>query len=126
MMSRIRPIITYEILNRAIKNKLEVTSDVADDISFRVLNYFGFEDEIIDNALDQDDRRMFYFLQDVQILSTHWEEAILPSGRTWRVFYWALNTDRILQYAAPKREEESIEVGLYDSLPEDVWSRSTA
>lgn len=125
-MSRIRPIITYETLDRAIKNKLEVTSDVADDISFRVLNYFGFEDEIIDNALDQDDRRMFYFLQDVQILSTHWEETILPSGRIWRVFYWALNTDRILKYAAPKREEETIEVGLYDSLPEDVWSRSTA
>jgi hypothetical protein len=126
MMSRVRPIITYEILDRAIKNKLEVTSDVADDISFRVLNYFGFEDEIIDNALDQDDRRMFYFLQDVQILSTHWEEAILPSGRTWRVFYWALNADRIMKYATPKQDEESIEVGLYDSLPEDVWSRSTA
>jgi hypothetical protein len=113
-------------LDRAIKNKLEVTSDVAADITFRVLNYFGFEDEIIDNALDQDDRRMFYFLQDVQILSTHWEEAILPSGRTWRVFYWALNTERIMKYAAPKQDEESIEVGLYDSLPEDVWSRSTA
>jgi hypothetical protein len=113
-------------LAQAIKNKLEVTEDVADDISYRVLNYFGFDDEIIDNVLDQDDRRMFYFLQDVQILSTHWEEAILPTGRTWRVFYWALNTDRILKYAAPKVEDETIELGLYDSLPEGVWSRSAA
>ena len=125
-MSRERPIITYETLAKAIKNKLEVTEDVAEDISYRVLNYFGFDDEIIDNALDQDDRRMFYFLQDVQLLSTHWEEAILPTGRTWRVFYWALNTERILRYAAPKVEEHGIELGLYDSLPDNVWSRSAA
>lgn len=125
-MSRISPVVTYETLSRAIRNKMGVTEDIANDISFRVLNYFGYEDEIIDNALDQDDRRMFYFLQDVQILSTHWEEVVLPTGRTWRVFYWTLNTDRIMQYAAPPREAEVTELGLYDSLPEDVWSRELA
>ena len=125
-VSRIKPIITYETLSKAIKNKLEVTEDVADDIAYRVLNYFGYEDEIIDNALDQDDRRMFYFLQDVQILSTHWEEAVLPTGRTWRVFYWVLNSERIMKYATPKTEDEAMELGLYDSLPADVWSRQTA
>lgn len=77
-MSNIRSIITYETLARAVKNKMEVTEDVAEDISLRVLNYFGFHDEIIDNALDQDDRRMFYFLQDVQLLTTRWEEVVLP------------------------------------------------
>ena len=41
-----------------------VTDEIADDISYRVLNYFGNGVEIIDNALDQDDRRLFYFLQD--------------------------------------------------------------
>ena len=83
--------ITYDLLARAIKNKMGVTDEIADDISYRVMNYFGNGVEIIDNALDQDDRRLFYFLQDVQILSTHWEEQILPTGRTWRVFYWTLN-----------------------------------
>ncbi|MBI0584084.1 MAG: hypothetical protein ISF22_07640 [Methanomassiliicoccus sp.] len=125
-MSQIRPIVTYETLARAIKNRMEVSEDVADDISFRVLNYFGFDDEIIDNVLDQDDRRMFYFLQDVQILTTHWEEAILPTGRTWRVFYWGLNVEKIMKYAAPPQEEETIELGIYDSLPQTVWSRSAA
>lgn len=125
-MSRINPIVTYEILSRAIRNKMGVTEDIANDIAFRVLNYFGYEDEIIDNALDQDDRRMFYFLQDVQILSTHWEEAILPTGRTWRVFYWALNVDKILEFAAPPQEEAVAELGLYESLPEDVWSSRQA
>ena len=125
-MSRINPVITYDTLSRAIRNKMGVTEDIANDISFRVLNYFGYEDEIIDNALDQDDRRMFYFLQDVQILGTHWEEAILPSGRTWRVFYWSLNVDKILEYAAPPREEVTAELGLYESLPADAWSRQAA
>ena len=125
-MSTIRNIVTYEALARAVKNKMEVTEDVADDISIRVLNYFGFEDEIIDNALDQDDRRMFYFLQDVQLLTTHWEEVVLPNGRTWRVFYWGLNAEKIEKYAAPPIETADVELGLYDSLPEGVWSRSAA
>jgi len=65
-------------------------------------------------------------LQDMQILTTHWEEALLPSGRIWRVFYWDLNTERILQYAASPSEDSRMEAGLYETLPEDVWSRSAA
>lgn len=111
-MSNINPIITYEDLSKAVQNKMEVTEDISNDIAFRVLSYFGFKDEIIDNVLDQDDRRMFYFLQDVQMLQTRWEEAVLPNGRTWRVFYWMLNTDNILRAAAPRKgEEEQIELG---------------
>ncbi len=125
-MSPVRQLITHEILARAIKNRLEVSQDVAEDLATRVLNYFGFDEEIIDNALDHDDRRMFYFLQDMQILTTHWEEAVLPTGRTWRVFYWGLNTERILRYAAPPPQDARIEAGLYETLPEDVWSRSAA
>ena len=125
-MSNLRNLVTYETLASAIKNKMEVTEDVSDDISIRVLNYFGFGDEIIDNALDQDDRRMFYFLQDVQLLNTRWEEVVLPNGRTWRVFYWSLNVEKIEKYAAQSIEVEDNELGLYDSLPEGVWSRSAA
>jgi hypothetical protein len=125
-MSNLRNLVTYETLARAIKNKMEVTEDVSDDISIRVLNYFGFGDEIIDNALDQDDRRMFYFLQDVQLLNTRWEEVVLPNGRTWRVFYWSLNVEKIEKYAAQSIEVEDNELGLYDSLPDGVWSRSAA
>lgn len=125
-MSMIKEVVTHETLAQAVKNKLEVTTDVADDIAFRVLNYFGFDDEIIDNVLDHDDRRMFYLLQDMQLLTTHWEEAVLPTGRVWRVFYWGLNTDRIDQFARSPAQEARIEMGIYETLPEDVWSRSAA
>ena len=115
----------YETLTRAIANKLGVDQEMAGQISWRVLNYFGYENDIIDNALDQDDRKLFYFLQDVAILKTAWEEAILPSGRTWRIFYWFLNEQHISEFA-DNIKTLSAEPGLYDALPADVWSREGA
>ncbi|NLI74114.1 MAG: hypothetical protein GX369_05005 [Euryarchaeota archaeon] len=107
-------------------NRIGVTREIAEDIALRVLNYFGYGEEIIDNVLDQDDRSIFYFLQDAKLLNTHWEEIVLPNGRMWRVFYWSLNVPRILEYARTQEEESIVEVGLYDSLPEDVWTRQMA
>jgi hypothetical protein len=112
----------YEMLMRAISKKVGVDDEMAGQISLRVLNYFGYEDSIIDNALDQDDRRLFYFLQDVAILKTDWEEAILPSGRTWRIFYWSLNNENIASIAMDI-EVIKAQMGIYEALPEDIWSR---
>lgn len=125
-MSRESTVISFDLLSRAIFNKMGVTKDISDEIALRVLNYFGYEKEIIDNVLDQDDRRMFYFLQDVELLGTHWEEVILPNGRMWRVFYWSLNVPKIRNFARPQHDGAAVELGIYDSLPEDVWSRQTA
>jgi hypothetical protein len=112
----------YEMLLRAISKKVGVDDEMAGQITLRVLNYFGFEDCIIDNALDQDDRKLFYFLQDVAILKTDWEEAVLPSGRTWRIFYWSLNNENIATIA---RDIEVVKArqGIYETLPLDIWSR---
>ncbi len=116
--------ITHQMLEQAVLNKLEVTDEIAHDIASRVLNYFGFEDEVIDNRLNQDDRRLFYFLQDVHLISTFWEEEILPTtGRTWRVFYWRLNKDQIERAAEPVVMHRAENPGLYETLPEDIWCR---
>lgn len=112
----------HELLTKAIIRQVGVERDMASQLALRVLNYFGYEDEVIDNALDQDDRRLFYFLQDVQLLKTDWEEAILPSGRTWRIFYWYLNVERIEEHAKDI-EEATVEQGVYDTLPDKAWSR---
>jgi hypothetical protein len=113
----------YHMLRSAIAKKVEIEEDMAGQIAWRLLNYFGFEDDIIDNVLDQDDRRMFYFLQDLELLKTAWEEAVLPSGRTWRIFYWSLNKEHIFSYASVKEKAAGPEPGVYESLPQDVWSR---
>ncbi|MGD1061547.1 MAG: DUF6015 family protein, partial [Methanomassiliicoccales archaeon] len=83
------------------------------------------EDDVIDNLLDQEDRRLFYFLQDLELMKTEWEEIVLPSGRTWRVFYWILNVAHIDEFAI-EVEEKCPEPELYDTLPEDTWSRQEA
>jgi len=97
---------------------------VADEVALRVMNYFGYQDEIIDNALDHDDRRLFYFLQDMKILSTRWEETQLISGRNWRIFYWSFNWNSIekllMDDVIVKRPTD-----LYMDLPESVWARES-
>jgi hypothetical protein len=112
----------HAALSKAITKKIGVKQDVADELAMRVLNYFGYGEEVIDNTLDQEDRRLFYFLQDVSLLKTAWEEAILASGRTWRIFYWYLNVESIEESSAGA-EDIKQEEGLYDALPQGVWSR---
>jgi hypothetical protein len=110
-----------DFLSRAISRRVGVDDQVALQTALRVLNYFGFEDELIDNVLDQDDRRLFYFLQDLGMLGTAWQEEILATGRTWRVFYWHLNIDRIVRYAT-ETDLPKVEMNVYEELPGSVWS----
>jgi hypothetical protein len=112
----------HAALSRAIMKRIGVKEDTAEELAIRVLNYFGYGEEVIDNALDQEDRRLFYFLQDVSLLKTAWEEAILANGRTWRIFYWYLNVENIEEFS---KEEDApkIEEGLYEALPQGVWAR---
>ncbi len=110
-------------LSRAMMRRIGIQAEAADQLAVKVLNYFGYGEEVIDNSLDQEDRRLFYFLQDMALLKTAWEEAILPSGRTWRIFYWYLNVENIEEfskdYVRPMAETQ-----LYDTLPADVWARA--
>lgn len=108
-----------EVLTKSVG----LSGPVAEEIALRVLNYFGYHDEIIDNALDHDDRRLFYFLQDMKILSTRWEETQLISGRNWRIFYWSFNWENI-QRLLEDRPERKDEEDIYLQLPESVWNRS--
>jgi hypothetical protein len=115
----------YDLLKAAIARRVGVEDEMAGQLALRVLNYFGFENDIIDNKLDQEDRKMFYFMQDVGLMKTAWEEALLANGRTWRIFYWFLNVEHIEEYAG-EIEHFGPEPELYDSLPECVWTREEA
>lgn len=112
------------VLERALKHKIEISEEMARELAVRVMNYFGFGSDMLDNMLNQEDRRLFYFLQDLGLLETHWDETFLPtSGKSWRIFYWRLNLPKIRENAKVPEEEEQEEEGLYDTLPENVWSR---
>lgn len=120
-----KEILNLDNLSKVIKRRVGVNDDAARDLALRLLNYFGFGTSIIDNCLDQEDRRLFYFLQDLKLLKTHWEESILPNGRGWRIFYWDLNEDEIARELGKisKKAEEPVE--LYDSLPAEAWTRES-
>jgi Family of unknown function (DUF6015) len=68
-------------------------------IAGHVLNFFGFNERIIDNVLEPDDRDTFYMLEDTGILQTERDETTLYDGREWRIHYWMFRKDRIFELA---------------------------
>lgn len=117
------PPFKFDFLANVIASKVGANKSMAKELAMRVLNYFGYGEVVIDNMLDQEDRRLFYFLQDLKLLKTDWEETILPNGRSWRIFYWEINTDEILKEARKLSEIRDESMNIYDTLPENIWSR---
>ncbi|MDH7506664.1 MAG: hypothetical protein QHH15_02605 [Candidatus Thermoplasmatota archaeon] len=126
-------IITLEILSRAIANKTGIDIQEARKNAGFVLDVFGYNDRIIDNILDYEDRQLFYFLEEEGMLATDHEDTILYDGREWRTHYWILKKKTILKYAKDKNSclknvfsdkpvWDISNLGIYDSLSEDAWT----
>ncbi len=113
---------TLEKMRKALEKKLGLDPQGAQEIALRILNYFGYSDTIIDNSVDQEDRKLFYQIHDAGLLNTSWETVILASGRAWRTFYWELDRATI-ERAAEEQDRKEVELP-YESLPEDVWVRA--
>ncbi len=118
-------LVTLERLTRAVGKRLNVEPVEAKSLAYRILNYFGYSQTIIDNLVDQEDRKLFYQLHDAGLLRSSWETTLLLSGKSWRIFYWQLNLEDIRK-ATEDGPEGGGEEPLYDSLPADAWSRATA
>lgn len=92
-------IIIWDDLSNAIANRVGIDREEARRDAMYVLDIFGFEDRIIDNMLNPDDRQLFYILEEEGMVKTGREETTLYDGRTWRTHYWILKKDTILRYA---------------------------
>lgn len=127
-------IITLDALSRAIANRVGVGIEEARRDAGFVLDIFGFDDRVIDNVLDPEDRQLFYILEEEGMLVTEREETTLYDGREWRTHYWQLKKNTILNYA--KDENKRLRTVLYDktqpirdisdesvynALTEDIW-----
>src|SRR3970282_2361677 len=93
------------LLNSIAREDIE--PDAARQMAHHVLNFFGFNDTIIDNILEPEDRDAFYMLEDLGLLQTEREETTLYDGREWRIHYWMFKKDRI--YELVKDEDEGVE-----------------
>jgi hypothetical protein len=97
--------VDHDSLAKAIRRSVGhdgMRPEDARGIAAHVLNFFGFNERIIDNVLEPDDRDTFYMLEDTGILETERDETTLYDGREWRIHYWMFRKDRIFDLA---REE---------------------
>ncbi|MEM0161059.1 MAG: DUF6015 family protein [Thermoplasmata archaeon] len=116
-------------LARAIQNGIKseerkMSYEEAYLTALHILNFFGFQNRIIDNSLEPDDRDIFYIMEDVGILETEREETTLYDGREWRIHYWILNYKRVYELREEQKNViEEIKTDIYSEMPEDVWNR---
>ncbi len=113
-------VLTPETLGSLIERQAGIGSAEALGMAETVLSYFGYGTVIIDNAIDSEDRKLFYRLQDLGLLRSTWETVLLPSGKSWRIFYWELPDES----EAESPQDRPDEGFAYDSLPEEVWGRA--
>ena len=117
-------IITVEDLSSAIEEQTGLAPEDANRDAEFVMDIFGFNDRIIDNVLEPEDRQLFYMLEEWGLLTTEREETTLHDGREWRTHYWLFRKDRVHGYAEQHRERAARRgqpESIYEELPEEVW-----
>lgn len=115
--------VTRGKLKTAIQNALDVSSEEASDMADRVLRYFGYENVIVDNSIEPEDRKLFYKLHDAALLNTNVDSEILSSGKSWRIFYWEIDSNAVERNLKKKKKKREIS---YDDLPDDIWKSAEA
>ena len=121
-------VLTVEQLSEAIMKSIDrqdLRPEAATQMATHVMNFFGFNDTIIDNILEPEDRDAFYMLEDLGLLMTEREETTLYDGREWRIHYWLFRKDKIDELVTVPEDHvaEMDELSsVYDDIPEDIWS----
>ena len=125
-------IITLDDLSKAIANRVGIDIEEARRDAGFVMDIFGFDDRVIDNVLDPEDRQLFYILEEEGMLTTEREETTLYDGREWRTHYWRLKKDTIARYAKErtpdhgslidKRQPKNVsDDDIYNTIDDDLW-----
>jgi hypothetical protein len=126
-------IITLNVLSQAISNRLGIEKMQAWKVACFILDLFGYDDRIIDNILEPEDRQLFYFLESEGIVTTGREVTLLYNGREWLTHYWELNKSTIVRYAYEKKRKEGNylinknnlrdipQKNVYSNLSDEVW-----
>ena len=126
-------IITLDDLSKAIANRVGIDIEEARRDAGFVMDIFGFQDRVIDNVLDPEDRQLFYILEEEGMLTTEREETTLYDGREWRTHYWVIRKDIILKFAKDENKrignvlsdkqtiQDISDEAIYDNLNEEQW-----
>jgi hypothetical protein len=127
-------IITLDDLSKAIANRVGIDIEEARRDAGFVMDIFGFDDRVIDNVLDPEDRQLFYILEEEGMLTTEREETTLYDGREWRTHYWRLKKDTIARYSKESSTDHNIllvdkkqpknvsDDDIYNTIEDDMWT----
>lgn len=127
-------IITLDDLSKAIANRVGIDIEEARRDAGFVMDIFGFDDRVIDNVLDPEDRQLFYILEEEGMLTTEREETTLYDGREWRTHYWRLKKDTIARYSKESNLDRSTLIvdkkipknfsdeDIYGAIDEEMWT----
>jgi len=127
-------IITLDIMSKAISNRIGITKEKSRRIAEFILDLFGYDNRIIDNVLQPEDRQLLYMLEAEGLLSTGREEVKLYDGREWLTHYWQLKKKYIAEYAIngknkknslhlnKSRNKSNLKKNVYSNLSDDVWN----
>jgi hypothetical protein len=126
-------IVTPDILAGAMVNALKLRGynmnyNDALKTAEHILNFFGFEDQILENVLENDDREVLYFLEDLDLLdfkkdSVNVNRSIL-SLETWNISTVQLKKKKIFELSTQEIEHpREVESLIYEKLPEEAWAK---
>ncbi|KJE49079.1 hypothetical protein SE19_01675 [Acidiplasma aeolicum] len=125
---RSRNYVKIDELARAISNGLSLQqrkmgSEEAQSSAEHIINFFGYGTRVIDNMLEPEDRDVFYTMEDLGILETEREETTLFDGREWRIHYWILNVNRVIELSEMNIQTNSDDstFDIYNEIPDEYW-----
>lgn len=129
--SRIDMAVNLEMLTTAIMKAVGMSSEesaAAEGMADHLLGFFGYQDRVIDNMLEPTDRNLFYQFQDWGLLNSESEETTLWDGREWRIHYWKIRTERVVDTSFFDKEESDVDteaVDIYENLSPAEWRIET-
>jgi hypothetical protein len=109
-------------LEKALSSK-QLSKDEINGLAERIMDLFGFEDQVVDNRLTPEERDIFYMLEEAGLVTTIEDDVQVQKGKTWRIYYWILKTDQIIRLSSEssKIADEKPEADIYETISEDVW-----
>ncbi len=120
------PVITIHSLAKAIELRLAINTEEAHRFAGIVMDLFGFDDCVLDNLLDNTDRKLFYLLEERGLVKSQREEFVLHDGRTWRIHLWILQRLAIAEEVKPFIQGTVVghraRGTIYTSLPDRLWT----
>ena len=118
-----------ELIQKAFELKgLPMARKEAEESADLVLSFFGYGSWCTGNHLNQDERMVFYTLEDLGILKSIVEEVSLNTkkgeGNNWRVYQWTYDPTGIQRILSSEPERPDGVKEFYDSLPAHAYSSS--